>query len=177
MFNLRICLPALPVLLTLCGCHAAAPSSATPQALAEQHAQQEMDREQLDRVPPPSKNLYMAVHTFESWENPYLTVQANMLELHVTLADANTTPMGAGGMLRPIGARRQVLDISMDKLGEAMTAVPPGCWPYGRVVAIEEAHNTPTAAQVAVRRNLEVAVRNLNDLGIQVYDLSDGSLR
>jgi hypothetical protein len=147
------------------------------QQLAEQRAQVELARQQMDRVPLPSKNLYMAVHTFESWENPYLTVQANMLELHVTLADANTTPMGAGGMLRPIGARRQVLNISMDKLGDAMTAVPPGSWPYGRVVAIEEAHNTPAAAQPAVRRNLELAVRNLNDLGIEVYDLSEGSLR
>jgi hypothetical protein len=157
------------------------PAAATPQqraqALADQHAQQEMDRQQMERVLPPSKNLYMAVHTFDSWENPYLTVQANMLELHVTLADANTTPMGAGGMLRPVGARRQVLSISIDKLGEAMTAVPLPAWPYGRVVAIEEAHNTPAAAEPAVRRNLEVAVRNLNDLGIEVYDLNEGSLR
>ncbi len=181
VFNLRNSLSALALLLALCGCRAAPPAAATlqqhAQALAEQHAQLELAREQMERVPPPSKNLYMAVHNFESWQNPYLTVQANMLELHVTLADANTTPLGAGGMLRPVGARRQVLDISMDSLGEAMTAVPPGCWPYGRVVAIEEAHNTPPAAEPTVRRNLEVALRNLNDLGIEVYDLSEGSLR
>jgi hypothetical protein len=170
----------LAALLALCGCRTA-PSASTPQqraqALAEQRALLETGREQMERIPPPSKNLYMAVHTFESWENPYLTVQANMLELHVTLADANTTPIGAGGMMRPIGARRQVLNISMDKLGEAMTAIPQTSWPYGRVVAIEEAHNTPRSAEPAVRRNLEVAVRNLNDLGIEVYDLSEGSLR
>jgi len=65
----------------------------------------------------------------------------------------------------------------MDKLGEAMTAIPQTSWPYGRVVAIEEAHNTPRSAEPAVRRNLEVAVRSLNDLGIEVYDLSEGSLR
>ena len=83
----------------------------------------------------------------------------------------------ASSMLRPIGARRQVLTVGMDKLSEAMTAIPPGSWPYGRVVAIEEAHNTPRSAEPAVRRNLEVAVRSLNDLGIEVYDLSEGSLR
>jgi hypothetical protein len=181
VFNLRTSLPALSVLLALCGCHTAPPAASTPQqraqALAEQRAQLETGREQMERVPPPSKNLYMAIHTFESWENPYLTVQANMLELHVTLADANTTPIGAGGMMRPVGARRQVLNISMDKLGEAMTAIPQTSWPYGRVVAIEEAHNTPRSAEPAVRRNLEVAVRSLNDLGIEVYDLSEGSLR
>jgi len=181
VFNLRTSLPALSVLLALCGCQTAPPAASTPQqraqALAEQRAQLETGREQMERVPPPSKNLYMAIHTFESWENPYLTVQANMLELHVTLADANTTPIGAGGMMRPVGARRQVLNISMDKLGEAMTAIPQTSWPYGRVVAIEEAHNTPRSAEPAVRRNLEVAVRSLNDLGIEVYDLSEGSLR
>ena len=157
------------------------PAAATPQqraqALADQHAQQEMDRQQMERVLPPSKNLYMAVHTFDSWENPYLTVQANMVELHVTLADANTTPVGAGGMLRPIGARRQVLTVGMDKLSEAMTAIPPGSWPYGRVVAMEEAHKTPAAAEPAVRRNMELAIRNLNDLGIVAYDINEGKLQ
>ena len=131
----------------------------------------------MERVPPPSKNLYMAVHTFESWENPYLTVQANMLELHVTLADANTTPMGAGGMLRPVGARRQVLNISMDKLGEAMTAVPQTAWPYAAWVAIEEAHNTPRARRG--RRPPQSGGRRPQPQrqGIEVYDLSEGSLR
>jgi hypothetical protein len=99
------------------------------------------------------------------------------MQLHVTLADANTTAFGAGGMLRPVGARREVLTIRQDKLGEAMAAVPQGCWPYGRVVAVEEAHNTPRAAEVAVRRTMESAVRTLNDLGIEAYDLADGNLR
>jgi len=164
-------------LLALCGCHTSQQSPQTPQARAEQQAALEMDREQLQRVPPPSKNLYMAIRSFDSWENPYLTVQANMVELHVTLADANTTPVGAGGMLRPIGARRQVLTVGMDKLSEAMTAIPPGSWPYGRVVAMEEAHKTPAAAEPAVRRNMELAIRNLNDLGIVAYDINEGKLQ
>ncbi len=177
MPNLPTSLPVLALLLTLGGCHAPQQTQETPQAHAEQQALLEMDRQQMERVPPPSKNLYMAIRSFDSWENPYLTVQTNMLELHVTLADANTTPVGAGGMLRPIGARRQVLTISMDKLNEAMTAIPPGSWPYGRVVAIEEAHKTPAAAEPAVRRNMELAIRNLNDLGIVVYDINEGKLQ
>ena len=119
----------------------------------------------------------MAVHNFDSWENPYLTMQAGSMQLHVTLADANTTTYGVGGMLRPVGARRQVLTIYPEKLGEAMTAIPQSAWPYGRVVAVEEAHKTPASAEPAVRRTMETAVATLSDLGIVVYDLNEGNLR
>ena len=128
-------------------------------------------------IPPPSKNRYMTVHTFESWENPYITVQANMLTLHVLLADANTSNYGAGGILRPVGARRQELNIGLDKLGDAISAVPQSSWPYGRVIALEEAHKTPRNAEPQVRRTMETAVSTLNDLGIVVYDLNEGKLQ
>jgi hypothetical protein len=166
-----VVLAALP----LAGCKgpgAAAPSS---QVRAEQRAELETEREQMDLIPPPSKTRYMAIHSFESWENPYLTVQPGMLELHITLEDANTTPIGVGGMLRPVGARRQELNIDLDKVGEAMSSVPQDAWPYGRVVAIEEAHKTPPSAEPVVRRNLERTIRTLNELGVVVYDLSSGS--
>lgn len=119
----------------------------------------------------------MAVHSYDSWENPYITVQPDMLTVHVLLADLNPSSFGSGGMLRPIGARRQNVNIAVDKLGEAMGAIPPGSWPYGRVVAVEEAHETPGKQEPAVRRNLENAVGILNDLGIMAYDLKDGNLR
>jgi len=168
---------ALLVLL-LQGCHAPSlPSPASHQAVAEQRAEIEDQREQLEMVPPPSKGRYMAIHSFESWENPYLTVQPGMVELHVTLADSNTSTLGTGGMLRPIGARRQELNISLDTLGEAIAAVPQTAWPYGRVVAIEEAHKTPAAAEPAVRRSMEATVSKLNDLGIVVYDLNEGRIQ
>ncbi len=175
--RLRFCLASgilsALLVLPLAGCkgHAAA---ANPE---EARAELETQREQLDMIPPPSKSRYMAIHTFESWENPYLTVNAGMLELHVTLADANTTPIGVGGMLRPIGARQQELNIGLDGLGEAMSAIPQTSWPYGRVVAIEEAHKTPASAEPAVRRNMEVTIGKLNDLGIVVYDLQDGKVQ
>jgi len=168
---------ALFVLL-LQGCHAPALSSvASHQAVAEQRAEVEGLREQLEAVPPPTKGRYMAVHSFESWENPFLTVQAGMVELYVTQADPNTSTLGTGGMFRPVGARRQELNISLDDLGEAMAAVPQSAWPYGRVVAIEEAHKTPPSAEPAVRRSMEAAVAKLNDLGIVVYDLNEGKLQ
>ena len=171
---------ALPVLLLLSGCHSHATSAAAAPTRAQldaQRVQLETQREQLDRIPPPSKSTFMAIHSFDSWQNPVLTVQPSMLELQVTLADANTSNLGVGGMLRPIGARRQELNITADTLGDAISSVPESSWPYGRVVAIEEANKTPHSAEPAVRRNLEVTINKLNDLGIVVYDLSDGKLQ
>ena len=176
MLNQRSIYPtfALPaLLLLLSGCHAPSVTAST----AETRAELETQREQLDRIPPPSKSTYMAIHTFQSWQNPVLTVQPGMLELHVTLADGNTTPIGVGGMFRPIGARRQELNISTDTLGDAISAVPQSAWPYGRVVALEEASKTPRSAEPAVRRNMEATISRLNDLGIVAYDLSSGKLQ
>jgi len=140
---------------------------------AEDRAQTELIRQQLDLIPPPSKSRYMAVRSLTVWENPYLTVQGNMLTLHVTLADANPSELGVGGILRPVGARRQDLNIRTADLAGALNAVPQTAWPYGRVVAIEEAHETPAAARPQVRRNMETAMNLLNDLGIVVYEWSE----
>lgn len=124
-------------------------------------------------IPPPSKTRYMAVRTLTSWENPYLTVQDNMLTLHVTLADANTSTLGQGGMFRPAGARRQDLTLRVGELPAALNAVPQNAWPYGRVVAVEEAHNVPAKARPEVRRNMETVMKLLGDLGVVVYEWSE----
>ena len=118
----------------------------------------------------------MSVHTMESWENPWITVQPGMLTLHVLVADP-IPAAGAGGMLRPLGARRQELNIALDKLGEAIASIPASSWPYGRVIAVEEAHKTPAAGLPAVRRSMESAIGTLNDLGVVAYDLNEGNLR
>ncbi len=115
----------------------------------------------------------MAVHSLTTWENPYLTVQGNMLTLHVTVADANTSELGVGGILRPVGARHQDLNIRTTDLPIALNAVPQTAWPYGRVVAVEEAHDTPATARPQVRRNLENAMQLLSDLGIVVYEWNE----
>jgi hypothetical protein len=170
-----LALLAVPFALTLTGCRGHVVANA--QAKAEQRAQTSEERQELDQIPPPSKNRYMAVHSFDTWENPSITVQPDMLSVHILLADANPSSYGSGGMLRPIGARRQEVNISLDKLGEAMSAIPQSAWPYGRVVAVEEAHQTPGKQEPTVRRNMEAAVSTLNDLGIIAYDINSGSLR
>ena len=91
----------------------------------------ESARVQIGLIPPPSKSRYMAVPSLTMWENPYLTVQENIVTLHVTLADANTSGLGTGGMLRPVGARRQDLNVRVSELPAALNAVPEESWPYG----------------------------------------------
>jgi hypothetical protein len=161
----------------LAGCHARTNAPLTAEEKAEERAQLQDDREQLEQVPPPVKSKYMVIRSFESWQNPYLTVQANMLELHVTRGDANPSAIGVGGMLRPEAARKVELNITLDKLGEAVSSVPGDAWPYGRVVAIEEAHHVPANAEPVVRKNMEATLARLTELGVAVYDPNEGKLQ
>jgi hypothetical protein len=156
----------------LSGCRSA--SAGTTQQMASP-AQIDSARQSLSLIPPPSKSRYLAVHSLSTWENPYLTVQQNIATLHVTLADANPTSLGNDGMLRPAGARRQDVIVRMSDLPEALSAVPESSWPYGRVIAIEEAHDTPASARPAVRRNVESTLKTLGDLGVVVYEWNEGS--
>jgi hypothetical protein len=155
----------------LSGCNRASARTTIPAPSAQEI---ETARQQMELIPPPSKTRYMAVHSLSGWENPYLTVQENMATLHVTVADANPSDVGVGGMLRPVGARRQDLMIRINDLPAALNAVPENSWPYGRVVAVEEAHDTPASARPAVRRNMEAAMKTLGDLGVVVYEWNEG---
>jgi hypothetical protein len=158
------------MLLTGCKRASAGTTTATasPQVI-------ESAREQIELIPPPSKTRYLAVHSLTSWENPYLTVQQNIATLHITLADANPSDVGVGGMLRPIGARRQDLTIRVSDLPAALNAIPETAWPYGRVVAVEEAHDAPASARPAIRRNVEATIKTLSDLGVVVYEWNENT--
>lgn len=164
------CALALPAVLT--GCHRSSQTASSATLAEEQKQALEVARTELDLIPPPSKSRYMAIHSLNSWENPYLTVQGDMVSLHVLLADANTSSLGQGGMLRPVGARRRNLDVRLSDLPTALNAIPQTAWPYGRVLAVEEAHEIPPAARAQVRRNVEAVYKTLNDLGIVIYEWS-----
>ncbi len=178
LVNVHRSLVFVPVLLlstALTGCfHTAAPTAAESRAIAEQQRQErEQARQQMELIPPPSKTRYMAVKSLNLWENPYLTVQGGMVTLHVVVADANKSDLGLGGMLRPIGARRRDLNVRVSDLPTALNAIPEGSWPYGRVVAVEEAHETPVSARPQVRRNMETVIKTLSDLGVVVYEWTE----
>lgn len=155
-----ITLATLP--LTGCRHQAASPAEVRKQAAA---ALDEARRD-LSQIPPPSKNLYMSASSMAEWQNPSLTVQEKMISLHVLMPDANTSDLGKGTMLRPEAARKQVLNIDPANLAEALNAIPKEAWPYGRVVAIEEAHEAPEVARRQLRLNMEKAIDVLNNVGV-----------
>jgi hypothetical protein len=54
-------------------------------------------------------------------------------------------------------------------LAQAVAAIPPSAWRYGRVIAVAEAPASPKD-RPKVRRNVESAIQQLNDLGIVVEE-------
>lgn len=157
--------------LAISGCSRPAfPMPGTADTAAERGRELEEIRTEVAQIPLPAKSRYLAVKSLTAWENPYLTVQGNMVTLHVTIADANTSDLGVGGLLRPTGARRQDLNVRAADLASAINAIPQSAWPYGRVVAVEEAHNIPVADRPQVRLNEEASMKTLNDIGVVVYE-------
>jgi hypothetical protein len=127
-------------------------------------------RAALSRVPLPTKSLYIDVHEPAAWANPFLSVGADALDLRITNADANPSPVGQGTMLRPEGARRQEVQLHPADLAEAMASLPAGAWRYGRVIAVAEAPGANAKDRPKVRRNVELVIQQLNDLGIVVEE-------
>jgi hypothetical protein len=165
------------LLLGATGCTRSAAVSETRTLDAAQQRAMEAARQQMELIPPPSKTRYMAVRSLSLWENPYVTVQGGMVTVHVVTADENKSDLGLGGMLRPMGARRQDLNVRIGELTAALNAIPEGSWPYGRVVAVEEAHEIPTSARPGVRRNMETVIKTLNDLGVVVYEWNEATAK
>jgi hypothetical protein len=140
---------------------------------AQQQAQAkatERDRERaaLAKIPLPTKSLYINVREPSEWANPFISADTEYLTLRVSMADPNPSSFGEGGMLRPEAARRQELQIHPADLAEALIALPPAAWRYGRVVAIAESPLADRKKRAIVRRNVEAAIQKLNDLEVVV---------
>lgn len=135
---------------------------------ASQTAQTEIDSERaaLKEIPLPTKSMYVDVHEPGAWANPFLSVDADTIDLRVTMADANPSTMGQGTLLRPTGARRQELTLRTGDVPEALIALPAGAWRYGRVVAVAESPLADPKNRPRVRRNVEIVLKQLSDLGV-----------
>lgn len=156
------------------GNNQSAPANTTP-APTPQQAQaaakaQASDRDQLDQIPPPSKMRYMAIHTKESWGNPFLIVGKKNLTLRIMYPEGPKSEVLGGSMMHPADARKRELVIRFSDLPEALAALPEDAWPYGRVIAIDEDSMALKADRVPVRRNVESTINVLNDLGVVVYE-------
>jgi hypothetical protein len=141
---------------------------------AEQKAQatateRDSQRAQLAAIPLPTKSLYVDVHERSAWTNPFISVGSDMISMRILMGDANTSNIGQGTMLRPTAARSQEVQLRLSDLANAVSAVPASAWPYGRVIAVAEAPSDPKD-RPKVRRNLEAAIQQLNDLGIVVEE-------
>ena len=124
-------------------------------------------RQDLTEIPPPSKNIYLTIRQEPQWLNPFLSVKRNMIQMRIYLADENASPVDRGGLTRTSAARRQVLNLSLEDLPKALSSLPNDAWPYGRVVAIGEGLESEQD-RGEVRRNLEITIKALKDLGIVV---------
>ena len=170
----------LPLLL-FTGCHRSAQSGGaqppTPRQLQQQQARtlaknEATARGSLENIPPPLKHRYVNVHSTDAWQNPFLTVHRDTLTLRIIYPQQTSSALDAGTLLHPAAARRQELEIRMSDLPEALSAIPDFSWPYGRVVAIEESPAASRQDRVQVRRNVETAIRIVNDLDVVVDEWS-----
>jgi hypothetical protein len=142
-------------------------AQAAAQATANERDQQ---RTALALIPLPTKSMYVDVHEPNAWDNPFLSVDADTLNLRITLADANPSHVGRGTMLRPEAARRQEIQVRPADLAKALIALPPGAWRYGRVIAVAESPMASRKDRPQIRRNVEAAIQQLNDLGVVVEE-------
>lgn len=143
--------------------------NAEHQAQAKE-SQLDQDRAQLNQIPLPTKSLYIDIHDPSRWANPFLVVGPSTITLRILNADANTSTVGQGTLLRPESARRQELQLRPAELDKAIVAIPAGAWHYGRVIAIAESPEAPAKERAQVRRNLEAAIQDLNNLGLVVQE-------
>jgi hypothetical protein len=145
---------------------AAADSRKTARAAMDQ------ERTELEQVPPPTKSHYLIVQTANAWQNPFIVVGTDKLKVEVLMGDSNPLP-GAGGLLRPAAARRNIIEIKTDDLGKMLSALPVNAWPYGRVVAIEESQQTARQDRIEMRRNMETTLQTLNSLGVVIHEWTE----
>jgi hypothetical protein len=168
----------LLLLVALTACHReeqAVEGVAQKAANAERQAQatatlRDQQRDELSRIPLPTKSLYIDIREPSAWANPFLSIEADTFDLRVNLADTNPSPVGEGTMLRPAAARRQELQLRPADLAAAIVALPPTAWRYGRVIAVAEAPGAKPSDRAKIRRNVESAIQQLNDLGILIEE-------
>lgn len=132
------------------------------QAAAQAAAtERDSQRAQLERVPLPTKSLYVDVKDSQAWANPFLSVNADSMTLRVV---AEGAPAGKHG------EPKQEISVKPGELAQALLALPTSAWRYGRVIAVAEAPQASSKDKPKARRNVEAAIKQLNDLGVVVQE-------
>lgn len=125
--------------------------------------------QELNQIPPPLKSVYLNINQEAQWQNPFLSVEKNMIQLRIYLPDENSSPIDRGGITRLSSARKQVVNVRLAELPSALSSLPAGAWPYGRVVAIGREKDTPQN-RAWFPSHLDITVRALLDMGVVVDD-------
>jgi hypothetical protein len=126
-------------------------------------------RQELTQIPPPVKSVYLNISQEAQWQNPFVSVEQNMIQLRIYFPDENSSPIDRGGITRLSSARKQVVNVRLAELPRALSSLPAGAWPYGRVVAIGREKETPQN-RAWFPNHLEITVRALQDMGVVVDD-------
>jgi hypothetical protein len=126
-------------------------------------------RQELTQIPPPLKSVYLSINQEPQWQNPFLSVEQNMIQLRIYLPDENGSPIDRGGITRLSSARKQVVNVRLSELPRALASLPNDAWPYGRVVAIGREKGT-SQTRTWFPNHLDVTVRALQDMGVVVDD-------
>ena len=114
----------------------------------------------------------MAVKSSTHWQNPFLTIRQNTVELRIPAPPAPPVKRTRRGRKRP---RRpaplwKTTTLTLDALPTALAALPESNWPYGRVIATRDDLTGSSSTRVQVRRNEEKVLNLLNNLGVVTYE-------
>ncbi len=177
-FSIAVVGSVLTLSTAFLGCKSSTPSqTGEPNAAAQAKEQAQASakkidaaRTELEQIPPPAKSRYMAIHTQESWNNPFLIVSGANVTLRVISPDQTHSAALPSTLLKPAKARQQDLELRLADLPDALSALPPADWPYGRVIAVEEDPAETRANRLQVRRNVEATMQILNNLGVVIYE-------
>ncbi len=174
---------ALTFTLTACSpsstTKSASPQQPTPQASAHNAArlrEQQLNdyAQQLDAIPPPAKTRYMAITSSTHWQNPFLTIHPDTVDLRIPAPPAppakRTRRSRRKHTRRPTAPLWQTTTLTLDALPAALAALPESNWPYGRVIATHDDLTGPSSNKVQVRRNEEKVLNLLNNLGVVSYE-------
>src|SRR5690349_16357589 len=103
-----------------------------------------------NRIPSPDPNKYDSVRDARDWRNPYLTVQANGIDV------------------RSISVVREAPTVSPVDAVAYLEKLPSIAWPYGLVVSVGENGVRAPGDDARIKRNREELVHLLEKAGIKV---------
>jgi hypothetical protein len=105
-------------------------------------------RELHNRIPRPDETEYRAVQDARRWRNPYLIVRADGIEI---------VGMPPVGKAVPVGRVPGILE-----------RLPDSAWPYGLIVAVQEAGVRTDRQRPYIEANRRKLLRLLKELGITI---------